>query len=117
MSQIKIEANNKAWVVEIENNSTVKEFIKRLPLKITMKDLHQNEKYYYFNQSYPTNSQNVKRIIKGDIMLFGTDCLVLFYKSFSTNYHYTKIGQIMDPIDFEIFSDSKSIEISISQLN
>ena len=30
-------------------------------------------------------------------MLYGNNCLVLFYKSFSTEYSYTKIGYIENP--------------------
>ena len=30
----------------------------------------------------------------GDIMLFGNNCLVVFYKSFNSSYSYTKIGHI-----------------------
>ena len=68
--------------------------IEMLPLEITMDELNGNEKYVYLDKSLPTNSTNPKHINKGDIMLFGNDCLVIFYKSFDTTYSYTKIGHI-----------------------
>lgn len=32
----------------------------------------------------------------GDIMLYGNNCLVLFYKGLHTSYSYTKMGHIED---------------------
>lgn len=40
------------------------------------------------------NPRNVKNIQKGDVMLYENNCLVIFYKSFTTSYEYTKIGHI-----------------------
>lgn len=68
-----------------------------MPLTINMSELHGNEKYYYFNQSLPTNSERIGNIENGDLMLYGSDCLVLFYESFSTSYTYTRLGKIDNP--------------------
>ena len=59
-----------------------------------MSELNGNEKYVYMRNSLTTNSLYPKHIEIGDVMLFGDNCLVIFYKSFDTSYSYTKIGHI-----------------------
>ena len=86
--------NEKEYEVELYENETSKALLELLPLDLSMKELNGNEKYYYLNKSLPTNSKNPGMIEKGDIMLYGNDCLVIFYKSFNTSYSYTKIGHI-----------------------
>ena len=65
-----------------------------IALEVSMSDLNSNEKYAYLDNSLPTNTYSPKHIEAGDIMLFGDNCLVIFYKSFNTSYSYTKIGHI-----------------------
>lgn len=91
---MKIIINNNEYQVDLEENDTVKELVKLLPQEYKMNELNGNEKYVYLDKSLPTNSYDPKHINKGDIMLFGDNCLVLFYKSFDTSYSYTKIGHI-----------------------
>ena len=93
-TNINVSINNKKYNATIENNETAKTFISRLPQEFNMEELNGNEKYVYMDNSLPTNSMNPKHIKSGDIMLYGSDCLVIFYKSFDTNYSYTKIGHI-----------------------
>lgn len=67
-----------------------------LPLTVNMIELNENEKYYDLSQSLPVNASNPGTIRNGDLMLYGSKTLVLFYKSFSTPYSYTKLGHVDD---------------------
>ena len=101
VSDIKVIIDDKEYILKLEKNNTVVEFISLLPQEFTMSDLNENEKYVYLNNSLTINSYNPKHIEKGDVMLYGDNCLVIFYKSFDTSYSYTKIGHIDNLIDLE----------------
>ena len=94
VSNIKVIISDKTYTLNLENNKTVEEFINLLPKEFTMNELNGNEKYVNMNDSLTTNSYKAKHIEKGDVMLYGDNCLVIFYKSFDTPYQYTKIGHI-----------------------
>ena len=78
-------------------NQTTKSFIEMLPLTLNMSDLNENEKYYFLDYALPTNAFNPGTIEAGDLMLYGSSCIVLFYKTFSSNYDYTRLGKIDNP--------------------
>ena len=67
-----------------------------MPLTVNMVELNGNEKYFDLPHSLPTNAVNPGGIQKGDLMLYGSSTLVLFYKTFSTSYNYTNLGRIDD---------------------
>lgn len=96
-ADVKIKINGKSFTAELYDNETAMGFAEMLPMTAEMKELNGNEKFYYLSSSLPTDSQNVGQIEAGDIMLYGDDCIVLFYESFSTPYSYTKIGYITNP--------------------
>ncbi len=91
---MKIIIDNQEYIVNLENNSTVNKMLELLPLEIEMNELNGNEKYYYLDKSLPNNPKLVDKINKGDVMLYGDNCIVIFYKTFNTSYTYTKIGHI-----------------------
>jgi flavodoxin len=93
---IQIQINNQTYTAELEDNETAAAFLEKLPLTLQMHELNGNEKYAY-GVSLPSDAEAVGTIQAGDLMLFGDDCLVLFYDSFSTGYSYTRIGHITDP--------------------
>ncbi len=63
-------------------------------MTLNMNELNGNEKYFYMDTKYSANSQNVDFINTGDLMLYGNNCIVLFYESFDTSYRYTPLGHI-----------------------
>jgi hypothetical protein len=94
MAKIYASLNSEKLEINLEENSTTSALVKLLPLDITMNDLNKNEKYAYLDESLPTNTYSPKHIEAGDVMLFGDNCLVIFYESFDTSYSYSKIGHI-----------------------
>lgn len=94
ITSINVIIDNEKYIANLESNETAQAFVSKLPQSFEMNELNGNEKYVYMNNPFPTNPANPKQIIAGDIMLYGEDCLVIFYKSFETSYSYTKIGHI-----------------------
>lgn len=77
-------------------NETTKAFKAMLPLSLPMSELNGNEKYFHFSNDLPTHPSHPKTIHSGDLMLWGSNSFVLFYRTFSTSYAYTKLGHIED---------------------
>ncbi|OJG52092.1 hypothetical protein RV06_GL001107 [Enterococcus haemoperoxidus] len=109
-----ITIENKPFQIELESNQTTKELLARLPMNLKMNDLHGNEKYTYLVETLPTQVEQVGKIEKGAVMLFGSDCLVLFYETFPTNYSYTKIGKIKEADQLDFISKKVAINVILT---
>ena len=95
---MKINIGYEKYVINVENEALMEEIY--------------NEKYYYLNSTMKNaNSEAVGQVQKGDVMLFGSDCLVIFYDSFETEFRYTKIGHIDNLGDI----GSSNVEVSITK--
>ena len=112
MQEMIIEVGGQSFQATLYDNDTVKALTEQLPLTLNMEELHGNEKFYYLEEDLPTNPENIGNIRTGDIMLFGSDCLVLFFEDFSTSYNYTRIGNIENPQEFSETLASGTVEVS-----
>lgn len=92
--KINIIINGYIFTSNLIDNETSRKFISLLPLEIEMNELNKNEKYSYLKESLPINPYKLNKINKGDLMIYESNCLVLFYESFNTSYNYTKLGTI-----------------------
>ena len=79
--------------VTLEDNPTARAFAQLLPLTLDMPDLNDNEKHVRLPRSLPTHAVRPGTIRTGDVMLYGSDTLVVFYKTFQSSYSYTRIGR------------------------
>lgn len=97
MQEIEIQIGEKTFMASLYDNETARAFAALLPLQVTMYELNGNEKYANLAQRLPTAERTPDSIRTGDLMLFGSDCLVLFYEDFSTSYRYTPVGRLEAP--------------------
>lgn len=84
------------FAVTLQSSQTAREFAQLLPLTLTMPDLNGNEKHAPLPRSLPTNAVRPGTIRTGDVLLYGSDTVVVFYKTFPSSYSYTRIGRITD---------------------
>lgn len=92
-----LKIGNSTFTATLADNATAQAFADMLPMNLSMSELNNNEKYVYLDQSLPTQASSPGTIQTGDIMLYGSSCVVLFYKTFSTSYSYTRIGRVDNP--------------------
>ena len=97
VNEMTITVNGKEFSAKFHDTKAAEEFKAMLPLTLDMSELNGNEKFIYLDDRFTTASESVGHINSGDIMLYGSNCVVLFYDSFSTPYSYTRIGYIDDP--------------------
>lgn len=92
-----LKIGNSTFTATLADNATAQAFAAMLPMSLSMSELNNNEKYVYLDQSLPAQASSPGTIQTGDIMLYGSSCVVLFYKTFSTSYSYTRIGRVDNP--------------------
>jgi hypothetical protein len=108
---IEVMIDDQTYTAVLYDNETAHELAARLPLTLSMESLHDNEVYYFFDKGFPMNESYPSSIQTGDLMLYGSDCLVLFYEDFTPTYRYTPIGRLEHAEDLATFLKNGSTEV------
>lgn len=98
-SRMWITIGERRFAVTLADTDAAREFSAMLPLTLDMDDLNSNEKKFDLLNALTKNTYQPGIIHNGDIMLWGSRTLVVFYKTFNTPYSYTRIGHIDDATD------------------
>lgn len=94
-NNIKLKINGKIFTAKLNNGSAAKKLKSMLPFTITMNELNGNEKYHYFDTEFSGEEKTFKTINAGDLMIYGGDCLVLFYDKIENSpFSYIKVGTL-----------------------
>ena len=109
---MKITVGVAVFKATLYDNATATAFKKLLPLTITMDDLNGNEKHAEISGKLPFNIVNPGTIQNGDLMIWSSKTLVLFYETFSTPYSYTKLGRIDDVTGLAAALGSGNVTVS-----
>lgn len=113
-NQLTITVGTASFTATLADNATAAAFKSRLPLTLNMSELNANEKYYNLPESLPAAASNPGTIQAGDLMLYGSDCLVLFYETFRTSYSYTRIGRISNPLGLAAALGRGNVSVTFS---
>ena len=113
MPRITLTFGDHSYDVELADTEAAHELLRRLPLTLRMADLNDNEKYGDLPRPLPTQSRSIGSIRTGDLMLFTSTCLVLFYKDFRTIYRYTPVGRVLHPQGLAEALGSGDVQITL----
>lgn len=111
-NKLKITIGSTSFNATLVDNATVAAFKAKLPMTVDMSEMNGNEIYYYMSDNLPTSPSRPGTIRTGDLMLYGSSCIVLFYETFSTSYSYTRLGRVENPSKLASALGSESVTVT-----
>jgi hypothetical protein len=103
------------FAITLTENAAARAFVAQLPLTLDMSELNGNEKHADLPKPLPANASRPGTIRNGDLMLYGTDTLVVFYSTFNSSYSYTRLGRVDDPADLAKALGPRGIRVVFSK--
>ncbi len=110
-----ITVNGHRFEVVLEDSATTQALITQLPLTLYMEELNGNEKHGQLSGILPTDEKRPGIIHNGDLMLYGNQTLVVFYKTFSSIHSYTRVGKLKQPEKLQKILGNGNTEITINK--
>lgn len=103
------------FAITLADNEAAHAFAAMLPLTMDMAELNGNEKYADLPKVLPTSASRVGTVHNGDLMLYGSKTLVLFYLTSTSSYSYTRLGRVDDPAGLAQALGRRGVRIEFSK--
>lgn len=103
------------FAITLTNSMAARALTAQLPLSLDMADLNGNEKHAELPKALPMQATQPGTIRSGDLMLYGSTTLVVFYVTFDSSYAYTRLGRVDDPGGLREALGKRSVQISFSK--
>jgi hypothetical protein len=114
-SRMWMTVGERRFAITLTDNAAARAFAAQLPLTLDMSELNGNEKHAELPKALPTNASRPGTIRNGDLMLYGTHTLVVFYSTFNSPYSYTRLGRVDDPAGLAEALGSRGIRVVFSK--
>ena len=102
------------FAITLADNAAARAFAAQLPLTLDMAELNGNEKHADLPKPLPATASRPGTIRNGDVMLYGTNTLVVFYSTFDSSYSYTRLGRVDDAAGLGQALGERSVRVAFS---
>lgn len=96
-SRMWMTVGERRFAITLADTEAARAFVAMLPLTLDMEELNGNEKKKELPSPLPTDASRPGTIRNGDLLLWGSRTVVVFYQTFESPYSYTRLGRVDDP--------------------
>ena len=114
-SRMWMTVGERRFAITLTNTPAARAFAAQLPLTLDMADLNGNEKHAELPKALLTDASRPGTIHHGDLMLYGSTTLVVFYVTFDSSYSYTRLGRVDDPAGLAQALGQRAARINFSK--
>jgi hypothetical protein len=114
-SRMWMTVGERRFAITLADTEAARVFATTLPLSIDMADLNSNEKHAELPKALPATASRPGTIRNGDLMLYGSRTLVVFYLTFNSSYSYTRLGGVDDSAGLAQALGRGSVRIGFSR--
>jgi hypothetical protein len=102
------------FAITLSDGEAARAFAGRFPLALEMSELNGNEKHARLAKPLPVHASRPGTIHEGDVMLYGSDTVVVFYSTFQSSYAYTPLGRVDVPANLAQVLGQGSVRVVFS---